>query len=241
MTKSAPVTAEQLKFVSGLNQVPLTSLQALVDLGVRRDLCEGQTLQLHGDVVKHISLVLAGKLIIGLANSTGQSHIVRPIGAGEFLNLLPAFDGGKAIHDVHAGTNAQLLQFEVNACLGLTRSHPLLRDSMLQILHHRNRLLYTELADIALMPLRQRCANLLVQLSKSYRWSAHAPSQTEIEVSQTELAQMLGFSRPIVNRELRQLAIEGILELSYARIKLLQPAILLQIATRPDLAEPLKK
>ena len=40
-----------------------------------------------------------------------------------------------------------------------------------------------------------------------------------IKASQTELAHMLGYTRPVVNRELRRLADEGVLDLRYLRIR----------------------
>lgn len=216
--------------VAELAAVPAVALDALQAMGTRRQLQSEQTLQMHGDPVTHVSLILSGTLVVGLCDAQGRSHIVRPITTGQFINLLPALDGGPAVHDVYASEPTALLQFENGALRKVLQTHPALYEALLQILHYRNRLLYAELANIALMPLRQRCAQLLLQVMlPAHQAPRSAPGDT-IRVSQTELAQMLGYSRPIVNRELRRLADEGVLDLNYLRVRILNVPRLRSIA-----------
>jgi CRP-like cAMP-binding protein len=67
--------------------------------------------------------------------------------------------------------------------------------------------------------------------------TASSPGKAvEISVSQTEISQMLGYTRQVVNRELRRLADEGVLDLSYMRIRVLQPQRLRSIATGNETA-----
>lgn len=230
MTISNPLGIAHVHDIAELATVPSDSLDALQSIGTVRLLSQGQTLQMKGDPITHASVVLSGTLVVGLSDAAGRSHIVRPITAGQFLNLLPVFDGGPAIHDVYASDPATLMLFESSAFLQLMREHPALRDALYQILHYRNRLLYAELANIALLPLRQRCAQLLLQVMLPAHTTPGSGAVNEIRVSQTELAQMLGYTRPVVNRELRRLAEENVLNLNYSRIHVTDPKKLRCIA-----------
>jgi CRP-like cAMP-binding protein len=231
MTIQIPFEIHHVKETADLAGVPMESLEALQALGSLHILDGGQTLQIHGDEICNAVLILSGTLVVGLTDSLGRCHVLRPITAGQFLNLLPVFDRGPVIHDVYASSRAKLMIFEPEAFLQLLQKHPELRDALHQILHYRNRLLYAELANIALMPLRQRCAQLLLQVMLPAHNASSLGKVQEISVSQTEIAQMLGYTRQVVNRELRRLVDEGVLDLSYMRIRVLQPQRLRSIAT----------
>ena len=234
MTIAAPPAIAHVREVPELAQVPADSLQALQQLGVVRTLQDGQTLQLYGDEVGHVALVLSGLLMVGSTDQAGRSQIVLPIGAGQFFNLLPVFDGGPALHEAHASGSAVLMLFEARAFLQLVRADRALHEAFLQIIFYRNRLLYAELNAIALMPMRQRCARVLLHILQTTQSTQPATAQAarEIRVSQTELAQMLGYARPAINRELQRLAREGVLDLNYLRIRITDMEALRRIAER---------
>lgn len=219
MTKAPRIAIRHVSEVGELSAVPANALDALQSLGTLRTLEPNQTLQVHGDPITHASLILSGTLVVGLSDAAGRCHILRPITTGQFLNLLPVFDRGPAIHDVHASESSTVMLFEAHALTDLCHRHPALHHALLQILHYRNRLLYAELANIALLPLRQRCAQLLLQVMQPAHTAPDPTLPPAIKVSQTELAHMLGYTRPVVNRELRRLADEGVLDLRYLRIR----------------------
>jgi CRP-like cAMP-binding protein len=236
MTIEMPFEIHHVQEVAELAGVPPKGLEALQALGSLRTLEVGQTLQVHGEEIRHAVLILSGTLVVGLTDSQGRSHVVRPITAGQFLNLLPVYDRGPAVHDVHASGRAKLMLFEAGAFLQLMQEHHELRDALHQILHYRNRLLYAELANITLQPLRQRCAQLLLQVMLPAHTASSSGKVQEILVSQTEISLMLGYTRQVVNRELRRLADDGVLDLSYMRIRVLQPQRLRSIATGNEAA-----
>jgi CRP/FNR family transcriptional regulator, cyclic AMP receptor protein len=230
MTIQIPLEIHHVQEVGELAGVPPQSLQALQALGSLRTLEDGQILQIHGDENSPAVLVLSGTLMFGLTDLHGRRHVVRPVAAGQFFNVLPVFDRGPAIHDAYASGKTTLMLFEAQAFLHLVQKHHELRDALHQMLFYRNRLLWMELANIALLPLRQRCAQLLMQIMLPAHTASSQGKAEEISVSQTEISNMLGFTRQVVNRELRRLADEGVLDLNYKRIRVLQPQRLRGIA-----------
>jgi CRP-like cAMP-binding protein len=234
MTDDAGCKIAGLARLPVLEGLPPGDVEALARLGTRREPSDGQVLQTRGDPVAHVFLVLAGSLVVGVTNARGERHIVFPLGAGEFLNLLPAFDRGEAIHDAQAGSRCVVLQVEIAAFRRLVHEHPALREALLKVVYRRARLVYAELAEVALTPLRQRCAGLLRQLAQAQRAAEPGHPGAALRISQAEIAEMLGFTRPIVNRELRRLSDEGVVELGYRCVRILQPDALLRVELGPD-------
>jgi CRP/FNR family transcriptional regulator, cyclic AMP receptor protein len=229
------VLAVHLLRESGLLQpldAPLKEelVQALVAMGSYRVLAPEQTYQQHGDVVAHVSIVLTGYLLVGLVDALGKVHIVRPLGAGQPFNLLPVLDGGVAIHDARAGPETVLWLLPRQPFLQLMHSVPAFGTALHALLFARNRQLYQELADMALLPLRQRCARMILQVMEDRRTPGSSLPHWCVSVSQSELAEMLGYTRPIVNKALRGLADEGLIRITYRQIAVLDAGLLERVA-----------
>jgi CRP/FNR family cyclic AMP-dependent transcriptional regulator len=202
----------------------------LIEMGNCRVLAAEQTYQRHGDPVTHVSIVLSGYLLVGLVDALGKSHIVRPLGAGQPFNILPVLDGGLAIHDARAGPETKLLLLPKSPFLQLMKGNPEFSDAIHALLFARNRQLYQELADMALLSLRQRCARLLLHVMENRNPPDSSGPDWCVSVSQSEFAEMLGYTRPIVNKELRRLADEGLIHITYRRIVISNPNLLERVA-----------
>lgn len=197
----------------------------LVEAGSVKRYVAGQSYHLQGDDAREAVFVLQGYLLIGMSDRNGNTHIVRPVTEGVWFNLLPVLDGGPALHDTHAAVDTDLFVVPKAKFLRIANEASALMDAVHRLLYQRNRLLYHELAHMALLPLSQRCAQLLVQLMGKAEDGVN-----QVVVSQNEMAQMLGYSRPVVNRELHNLAKHGVIEITYHRIVILDVAELRRIS-----------
>ena len=208
-------------------------LQQLSKMGNLRTLDQGQSFQRRGDPVAGVSVVVSGALWVSSSNHEGKRHLLFSAEAGQILNLLPVLDGGCAIHDFDASEHALILLLPKAAFLALLQADPSVRQAMDRVVYARARALYDELSDAMLIPLRQRCARTLVYMMESTCDSEQAAKNTGIRASQADLAEALGYSRPIVNRELSKLKQENVIEIGYQRIFIQQPARLREIAGEP--------
>jgi CRP/FNR family transcriptional regulator, cyclic AMP receptor protein len=203
---------------------------ALLAMGSSRVLAPEQTYQRHGDPVTHVSIVLTGYLLVGVTDALGKVHIVRPLAVGQPFNILPVLDSGGAIHDARAGPQTTLWLLSRQPFLQLMREVPAFGGALYALLFARNRQLYQELADMALLPLRQRCARIILQVMEDSRAPGSDQPRWCVSVSQSELAEMLGYTRPIVNKELRRLADEGLIQIAYRHVVVVNLARLEQVA-----------
>lgn len=217
---------------SPLSALGPSLLHDLVQMGVSKSLEQGQVYQQRDDVVEHVAVVVSGHLRIFRLNHAGRVHVLRSIGAGQLLNLLPILDGGPAINDADAVGKTELLLLPKTPFLLLMEENANFRNAVNKVIYMRNRIAYDELADMVLLTLRQRCARVLMSMIHLQHAIGGMPSSTTLAVSQSELSDILGYSRPKVNSELMALKRDGVIELSYNQIHIPDIA-LLQRASKP--------
>jgi CRP-like cAMP-binding protein len=81
-----------------------------------------------------------------------------------------------------------------------------------------------------LLTLSQRCARSLLDVMQALGEPTGEAGSMCVRLPQSELADMLGNARPVVNRVLRKLQHDGVIELGYQRIIVLRPSALREVA-----------
>ena len=206
------------------------SLRRLMPATVSVRPARGQVYQLRGARVNGVVIVVRGFLRICLSNVQGKRHVLSQLEAGQIFNLLPVVDGGPAIHDAEAGADTELLVLPTARYRDLQREHPAVAEAAQRLLNARARLVYDGLADAMLLTLQQRCARSLLQAMSGIGEPFGAGGAVAVRLSQSDIADMLGNARPVVNRVLRQMERDGVIELGYQRVVILQPEALRAIA-----------
>lgn len=206
------------------------SLTTLIKAARTVRLEPGQVYLRRGSRVEGIVIVAKGHLRISLSNVDGKRHVVSYLGAGEIFDLLPVMDGGPAIHDAEAGTETELLVLPAAVFQELQRKNPEVTNAAIRLLNTRARRLYDGLADAMLLTLSQRCARSLLEVMQALGEPTGESGSMCVRLPQSELADMLGNARPVVNRVLRKLQHDGVIELGYQRIIVLRPAALREVA-----------
>jgi CRP/FNR family transcriptional regulator, cyclic AMP receptor protein len=216
--------------VTPLSALGAPILRTLIQTGLRKRLEPGQMLQQRDDAVEHVVIVVSGLLRIFRLNPAGKVYVLRSIGAGQVFNLLPILDDGPAINDADAAEKTELLLIPKTPFRELMDTNPGLRNAVNRIIYARNRIAYDELADMVLLTLKQRCARVLMSLIRLQHAGVTIPERATLAVSQSELSDILGYSRPKVNAELMALKGAGIIELHYNRIHVPDTALLERVS-----------
>jgi CRP/FNR family cyclic AMP-dependent transcriptional regulator len=202
------------------------ALQQLSEAARTVHLDRGQVYQTRGSRVEGLLIVAKGFLRISLSNGEGKRHVVRHLGPGSVVDLLPVMDGGPAIHDAEAGSDTELVVLPTRVFLDVLRRNPAVSAAAQAVLNARARLLYDGLADAMLLTLSQRCARMLLDVAQEFGEATGTSGAISVRLSQVELAEMLGNARPVVNRALTKLQRNGVIELGYQRIVVLSSSAL---------------
>jgi CRP-like cAMP-binding protein len=207
-----------------------STLDLFVSHGVVRHLKRGEEFVHVGDPVNHLLVVVEGTLQVRRHTADGRRFIAGYLAAGELGNLVPFLDQSDAPNDYVAHNDTTVCQIEraiVEKCL---RADFGLTQGIMAILCRRARHNFSERADLMLLTLRQRCAKILMNFATEYGEPTPAGVSLTLRLSQAEFADMVGWSRPVVNRELKRMEQEGILQISYSQVTIRDVARLSQIA-----------
>jgi len=173
----------------------------------------GASLFLRGDPGDWMLAIETGRVRLGLVTQSGRELTLRLAEPGETLGEIALLDGAPRSADATALTAVTGHVIARHDFESLARRLPDLIPGFASWLARRLRETTEQLESIALYPLEARTARfLLFTLRQLHGDDLPDEAPLRMEVSQSELAAVLGASRPKVNRALLALAEAGALQ-----------------------------
>ena len=191
------------------------ALEALAGLAQRRQWQAGEVLFQRGDPGDWMLALAEGRVKLTLTTASGRELALRHAEAGDTLGEFALVDGEPRSADATAlepcnGWVLDRLRFAT-----LAEAHPALGLSVARYFCRRLRDTTEQLEGIALYQLEARLARFLLFTLRQLNGPDLPPEAAlRLEISQSELAAVLGASRPKVNRALAALAESGALRRS---------------------------
>lgn len=184
-------------------------------------LCRGEVLFNEGDSGDRLYILLTGKVKLGHTSVDGRENLLAVLGPGEIVGELTLFDPGPRSATATAVATTELLALEHNQLMGFIDSHPTLAKDMLRALAVRLRLTNIALADLVFSDVPGRVAKALLDLAERFG----APTEDGIHVphdlTQEELAQLVGASRETINKSLAEFSSRGWIRLEGRAVTLI--------------------
>lgn len=146
--------------------------------------------------------------------------------------------GARASYGVQALTEATVCAIRHSALIELCRQLPDLGLRLAWLTARDRSLAYDHLTSVGRHSAHQRIAHLILELFVRYRaqWPGEQINDMYLPLTQEHVGDAVGLSSVHVNRVLRDLRAEGIVELHYRRLSILNPDKLMEVAEAdPDL------
>lgn len=173
----------------------------------------GQTIFSRGDTGKALYLVTEGRVRLSILTEEGRELSFAHAVAGEIFGEIAVLDGSNRSADATALGEVSALSLAASDFNRLIDTHASLARSVIRFLCVRLRDVSDRLEDIALLPLEARLAryflNRVTTLPSAVGGRPGGTPQVALGMSQTELALLLGASRPKVNVALTALEDAG--------------------------------
>ena len=134
-------------------------------------------------------------------------------------------------YDYHAHEDSLIVHLPSDAVIALLDAEPVLWRDVAKLALQRQRLSVMLLQGQMLNSVRARVAATLTSVIRFYGMQVKAAASLPVRLSQNDLAAMLGLSRQTINKELGRLVAEGVIDMSYKRIGIVDPDQLTLIAT----------
>lgn len=179
---------------------------------------DGQFIQSRGDSKSGISIVRSGAANAGIIGIDGSISMTTLLGPGQSFGEFTIFTELPRTHDVTAVGKTEIYQMSAARFTRLYDVEPELSRALLKTALIRSHILLEMLDAIRRLPIRERTAKILQSMS----FTAGNPHM--LKCRQSELAYTLGVSRISLNKALRQLAGQKLIELGYGQIRIPHPA-----------------
>lgn len=178
----------------------------LTDHGVARTYPKNAVLVNEGDLSEALYVILEGKVKVFASDESGKEVILDMMEAGEFFGELSLLD--------ESPRSASVMTMEPTRCLVVSRAdfndclgkHPEVALSLIRILARRVRVLTENVKSLALMDVYGRVAHTLLSLAKP---ADNGVLAIEQKLTHQDIANMVGASREMVSRILKDLTTGG--------------------------------
>ncbi|MDF2968219.1 MAG: crp 1 [Nocardioidaceae bacterium] len=200
----------QTPLFSGLDDDAAASLRSsLSENRLRR----GEILFREGDSGDRLYVVMAGKIKLGRSSPDGRENLMAVLGPGQMFGELSLFDPGPRSLTATAVTDVTMLSLGHAALLSWLTGHPDVARNLLGQLASRLRRTNDVVADLVFSDVPGRVAKALLDLASRFGRQADDGLHVHHDLTQEELAQLVGASRETVNKALADFANRGWLRL----------------------------
>jgi CRP/FNR family cyclic AMP-dependent transcriptional regulator len=181
----------------------------------------GEHLFLEGQDGDRLYVVLDGKMKLTRAAADGRENLISVLGPGEMFGELSLFDPRPRTSSASAVTDAALAALAHDALRPWLRERPEVSMHMLQALARRLRRANDLNADLVFTDVPGRVAKNLLDLADRFGEQEHDGLHVHHDLTQEELAQLVGASRETVNKALADFAARGWLQISARSVLIL--------------------
>ncbi len=167
----------------------------------------------EGDQGERLYVVLDGKVKLGHASPDGRENLLGVLGPGEMFGELSLFDPVPRTATATALTECRLMGLGHADLDAWLTGRPALAKALLTALAQRLRRTNEALGDLVFADVPGRVAKALMDLSEKFGTPSDDGIHVTHDLTQEELAQLVGASRETVNKALADFAARGWLTL----------------------------
>jgi CRP-like cAMP-binding protein len=221
-------------YFSQLNQghwfaaLPQPLGQSLLAMAQVQRLDAGQRLFRRGDKPSGLYAVVEGAVRVGAVSESGKEALLTLVEPPYWFGEISLFDGLPRTHDAFAESASTLLLLPQHELLTLLEREPQYWRDFALLMSHKLRLTFLTLEDMSLLPAAPRLARRLLLIAENY---GESEPRRVLHLAQEQLALMLSLSRQTTNQILKELQAQGVVQLTYGEIEILDIERLRQLAS----------
>jgi CRP/FNR family cyclic AMP-dependent transcriptional regulator len=190
---------------------------------VEVQLGRGEHLFEEGDAGDQLYVVLDGKIKLTRAAADGRENLTSVLGPGEMFGELSLFDPRPRTMGAVAVTDTRLAALAHDELRGWLAGRPDVAMHLLRALVQRLRRTNDVLSDLVFTDVPGRVAKALLDLAQRFGTQEEGGLQVNHDLTQEELAQLVGASRETVNKALADFVARGWIQLHPKSVLLIDP------------------
>ena len=188
-----------------------------------RNIERGEVVASPDDLKRKMYMLMHGQIHLVCTNNEGRRLVIASLEPGAIFGEGALNNAGEANVFAEADTDVTIWSVAASEARTMAIQYPILGWGLLQTYGKRLMQVENNLEDVAYKKLPERLASLLVELS-------HQENGLIQGISHQSLADRLGTYRETVSAILRDFKRQGLVELGYRRINILDTEVLKEIA-----------
>jgi CRP/FNR family transcriptional regulator, cyclic AMP receptor protein len=213
---AATVSTAVLKAVPLFTSFPEDQLRVLATMVMRRSAPRATTIMAGGDPTDSLYIVLSGRLKVMMSDSEGKEVILSILGPGEFFGEMGLIDEEPRSASVVTMEPCELLSVakrDFNKCLAENFEMAM---AVMRGLVRRLREADRKIGSLALLDVYGRVARLLLDMAEN----VNGEKVVVKRLPKQDIAKMIGASREMVSRVMKDLQMGGYIEMRGSQIVL---------------------
>lgn len=194
---------------------------ALSAIARLRDYSAGQPLYLYGDPPNGIFALVEGGLDLAIPRADGLEITAHRADPGHWIGDLALIAGQTRLVSVIAATQSRLVHVPARALQKLLDDEPRFYKEFYELTYSNFSLTLRLLANLATNPSEARVALRLLMQEESSRGG--------VSISQAKLSELVALSAPTLQRVMRRLQEDRLIEVGYGHIRILNRQGLLSL------------
>lgn len=186
-----------------------TAVSALTKQLQPVDFPRGHTVFAEGEPGDRLYIIISGKVKIGRRTTDGRESLITLMGPSDMFGELAIFDPGPRTSTVTTLTEVSAVSMSRAALQSWIAEEPEIAEQLLRVLARRLRRTNDNLSDLIFTDVPGRVAKQLLYLAQRFGSREGNALRVNHELTQEEIAQLVGSSRETVNKALADFAQRG--------------------------------
>lgn len=183
----------------------------------------GHVIFAQGEPGDRLYIIESGKVKLGNTSPDGRENLLSICGPSEMFGHLSLFDPGPRASTATTITEVRAVTVGRAVLRKRITAQPELADHMLRCLARRVRRTNSTLADLIFVDVPGRVAKALLLLAQRFGTTESGLLRVNHDLTQEELAQLIGASRETVNKTLADFTQRGWLHVEGKSVLILDP------------------
>jgi len=210
------VSTTVLKSVPLFASFPDDQLRMLVTVVTRRSAPRGSVIMAAGDPIDSLYIIISGRLKVMMGDADGKEVILSLIGPGEFFGEMGLIDDSPRSASVVSIEPCELLSITKRDFKNCLAENFEMAMAVMRGLVRRLREADRKIGSLALLDVYGRVARLLLDMSEN----VNGQKVVTKRLPKQDIAKMIGASREMVSRVMKDLQMGGYIEVRGSSIVL---------------------
>ncbi len=214
------IEIEALQAMTYFSEVDIAELESLKDLFRESRFEKGEHFLTEGESSEFLYFIVSGLVKVYKTSTGGREQVLHIAPPGDSLNDVSLYDGGPTAAGMAALTPVTVYMIRKRDIIDIIKSHPQIMLNVIRALAQRIRRDSNLLEDLSTSQVLQRLAKLFLGQFGGEEFTEG------LDLTQKDMAGLVGASREMVNRSLRVLEESGAIRLTRRKVLVLDKGIL---------------